>query len=98
VLVTISHSAPYGIGDAGTLMRSFFGDGNIDIISPQLYTSGTEGSNDYTTSGGVAWSEYRGAKARIAPSIVRTSLYQSAHQYFQTQGINISGYVQWAQN
>jgi len=97
VLVTISHSAPYGFGDAYQLMQTFFSDGNINYLSPQLYTSGTEGQNDYTTSGGVSWSMYKDARPRIVPSIVRSSLYDSAHSYFQGQGVEITGYIQWAQ-
>jgi len=96
VLVTISHSAPYGIGDAGTLMKSFFQSSNIDWISPQLYTSGDETKNDYTTSGGVSWNQYAGSIAKIAPSIVTASLYSSAVSYFQGQGVTLYGYVQWA--
>jgi len=46
VLVTISHSAPYGFSDASTLMKEFFNSTNIDYLSPQLYTSGNEAKND----------------------------------------------------
>jgi len=97
VLVTISHSAPYGFSDAYTLMQTFIGDSSIDYLSPQLYTSGNEGSNDYTTSGGVAWTMYRTSHARVIPSIVRASLYSSARTYFSGQGVNITGFIQWAQ-
>jgi len=104
VLVTVSHSAPYGLpnpsgspSDASKLMDAFFASSNIDYISPQLYTSGSEGSNDYTTSGGVPWSRYKNSKAKVVPSIVRSSLYASAQTYFSGQGITLAGYVQWAQ-
>eukprot|EP01120_Amphizonella_sp_Union-15-10_P005963 TRINITY_DN1845_c0_g1_i1.p1 TRINITY_DN1845_c0_g1~~TRINITY_DN1845_c0_g1_i1.p1 ORF type:complete len:248 (-),score=52.83 TRINITY_DN1845_c0_g1_i1:116-817(-) len=97
VLVTVSHSAPYGINDAFDLMQIFFADGNIDYLSPQLYTSGNEGANDYTTSHGVTWNQYSRSRAKIIPSIVRGSLYQSAESYFRSQGVTIVGYVQWAQ-
>lgn len=98
VLVTVSHSAPYGIGDSADLMRSFFWNSNIDILSPQLYTSGEEWSNDFTTTAGVNWSEYANAKAAVVPSIVRSSLYWDAQGYFQSQGVSIQGYVQWSQS
>jgi len=96
VLVTISHSAPYGFGDAGSLMQTFFGDRNVDILSPQLYTSGTEGQNDYTTSGGVGWAQYKNFHGAVVPSIVRASLYDSARTYFSQQGVTITGFIQWA--
>lgn len=98
VLVTISHSAPYGISDANTLMQSFFADPNIDYLSPQLYTTGEERANDYATSGSVLWSQYANSKAAIVPSIVHAGLYQDAQQYFQEQGVDLSGYVQWSQS
>ncbi|MFA7240974.1 MAG: LysM domain-containing protein [Sulfuricellaceae bacterium] len=98
VLVTVSHSAPYGINDAASLMQSFFADANINFLSPQLYTNGDETSNDYTTSGGVLWQQYAGAKAAVIPSIVNADMYQSAKTYFQQQGVTITGFVQWSQS
>jgi hypothetical protein len=97
VLVTISNSAPYGISDAGSLMRSFLSNSNIDYISPQLYESGEETSNVYATSGGVAWTEYANAKAIIIPSIVQSGLYSSAQNYFAGKGVTLGGYIQWKQ-
>jgi LysM repeat protein len=98
VLVTVSHSAPYGVSDAATLMQSFFANPNIDILSPQLYTTGEETSNQYTTSGGVTWAQYATAKAAIAPSIVSANLYASAQTYFKEQGVTLNGFVQWSQS
>eukprot|EP01041_Mallomonas_annulata_P007854 gene7854-16071_t len=96
VLVTISHSQPYGISDAATLMTSFFADTNIDYLSPQLYTTGTETTNDFTNVG-TTWTSYATAKAKIVPSIVCGSYYGSAVDYFSSQGVTLSGYVQWKQ-
>lgn len=98
VLVTVSHSAPYGIPDAANLMRSFFPNPDINYLSPQLYSSGTETYNQYDTVAGVQWSEYASAKATIIPSIVTGSLYNDAASFFRSQGVTIDGYVQWAQN
>lgn len=98
VLVTVSHSAPYGISDAASLMRSFFTDNNIDYLSPQLYTSGTETWNDYTTVAGVEWWEYGSAKAAVVPSVSYSYLYGDAEGYFQSQGVSTIGYVQWSQS
>ena len=96
VLVTVSHSAPYGISDGAALMQSFFSDENIDFLSPQLYTTGEESANDYATSQGVTWSQYAAAKAAIIPSIVKASYYASAQSYFAGQGVELAGYVQWS--
>eukprot|EP00798_Chlamydomonas_sp_ICE-L_P016839 gene16839-23119_t len=87
VIVTVSHSAPYGITDAAVLMRSFFPNTNIDIISPQMYTFGTETSNDYATVGGVMWEEYAKSKAAVVPSIVRASLYGDIQTVFSSKGV-----------
>lgn len=97
VLVTVSHSAPYGIGDAPGLMQSFFSDPNIDYLSPQLYTDGDETINNYAISGGVSWAQYAAAKAAVVPSIVNAGLYPGARSYFQGQGVDITGFVQWGQ-
>jgi hypothetical protein len=96
VLVTVSHSAPYGIDDAAQLMDSFFTNGNIDFISPQLYTSGTETGNDFALSGGVAWGRYASSQAAIVPSIVRAAYYDNAVSTFAQYGVSIEGFVQWA--
>lgn len=99
VMVTVSHSAPYGISDAYSLMDSFFHDGNIDFLSPQLYTSGEEGGNDFTTTMGVPWSSYGSwnTKAKVIPSIVKADFYWDAAGYLGTQGVDIKGFVQWSQ-
>ncbi len=97
VLVTVSHSCPYGIADAVSLMNSFFANRDIDLLSPQLYTTGQETSNDYTALN-VPWSAYTQARAVIVPSIVHANLYPSAQSYFADQGVTLGGFVQWAQN
>jgi len=97
ILVTVSHSAPYGISDAPELMLSFFSNKNIAYLSPQLYTTGDESANDYTTASGVEWSQYAKAKPVILPSIVTGSLYPSAKSHFAGLGMNTGGYVQWSQ-
>jgi len=98
VLVTVSHCAPFGVSDAGTLMHSFFSDSNIDILSPQLYTTGKEEANNYATSHGISWSDYASCKAAVAPSIVKASMYPSARAYFDKEGVALKGYIQWSQS
>jgi hypothetical protein len=102
VLVTVSHSAPYGVGDAYSLMTNILKNTQVDYISPQLYSSGTEGSNDFsesaTSSGTFTWSNYKTTTAKIIPSIVRASYYSAAKSYFSGKGITTAGYVQWAQS
>ena len=77
------------------LMHSFFADTNIDIMSPQLYTTGSESANDYDISHGVSWSEYANCRAAIIPSLVKAAYYDDAQQYFSSQGVTLAGYVQW---
>lgn len=96
VLVTISHSAPFGIRDGSALMEAFFADDNIDFLSPQLYTTGKEKTNDYATSHGVHWSSYATAKAAVLPSIVHASYYADAQSYFAKQGVNLKGFIRWS--
>lgn len=96
VLVTISHSRPYGIKDGNTLMHGFFNDANIDFLSPQLYTTGKEAANDYAAYG-IKWSDYTNAKAAVIPSIVKRDYYTDAVNHFKQQGVELKGYVQWQQ-
>jgi len=97
VLVTVSHSTPYGISDGSALMTAFFNNANsIDYMSPQLYTSGTESSNDFTAVG-TQWASYAPFSGKLVPSIVSANLYSNAQSYFAGLGINTVGYVQWSQ-
>jgi hypothetical protein len=98
VLVTVSHSAPYAIPDAATLMASFFPNTDIDILSPQLYSSGYETANDFTANWAVAWTSWTAAKAAVVPSIVSYTFYSTAVSFFATYNIATQGYIQWKQN
>ena len=95
VYVTTSHSAPVRSSAPGALVASWVANSNIDILSPQLYTSGKEKSPQFDTTGGVAWSSWQGARAVILPSLVDGSHYASTKAFFRSQGISIGGYVQW---
>ncbi len=104
VLVTVSHSSPYGLAhrnttEAAIMMSTFFADENIDYLSPQLYSTGEEYSNDYsiTTPGTVTWADYANAVSAVVPSIVDASMYADAQTYFAAQGVPLSGFVQWQQ-
>jgi len=57
-------------------MRGFFQDGKIDYISPQLYSSGNESSNDYSTDG-FDWSNFQDMVPGFVPSIVAGSYYKT---------------------
>jgi len=96
VFVTISHSQPYGISDAAALMKGIIADPNVDYLSPELYTTGNEASNDYTNVG-TFWYQYAASTARIVPSIIAASYYPDAVRYFAAQGVTLTGYVQWKQ-
>jgi len=98
ILITTSASAPYGVGDAATLMRSFFPNPNIDYLSPQIYC-GDPWSNCYTVNSGVQWSEYAKARAKLVPSVWHASNYADALNVYRNQyGIQCAGYVRWAQD
>jgi hypothetical protein len=93
VLVTVSHSAPYGISDAGVVMAAVASSADVDYLSPQLYTSGDETANQYNGT----WTLFKTAKAAIVASIARPGLYSSAQTYFsEQQGITLSGFIAWS--
>lgn len=97
VLVTVSHSTPYGVSDGVALMASILADPNVDYHSPQLYTSGLEATNDFNENG-VPWTDYANRPGKIIPAIVNGARdYTGAQTYFATKGVTTSGFVQWAQ-
>jgi len=106
VLVTVSHSAPYGISDKVDLMNSFIANDDIDYLSPQLYTTGYEAANDYIWAA-VPWSAYANSKATVIPSIVKAEYYADAQDFYANrltnaqgslvEGFSIGGYIQWKQ-
>ena len=76
--VTVSHSAPYQTdtpADAVALIKAWAADASIDILSPQLYSSGSEAAPEFAETAsckdaGCTWALYTGSKAAFAPSIV----------------------------
>jgi hypothetical protein len=106
VVMTTSYSAPFMIGDAAALMASFFQNNNIDYLSPQLYTHGTESQNDFSANSAVAWSQWSGPnRPGIIPSMVRSSFFNpgtdsqnGANSFFVNKlGLKVSGLFQWSQ-
>lgn len=96
VFVTISHSAPYDISDRDTIMDAVLSSDYVDMVSPQLYTTGLETENDYTITSGYRWENYVNCKPAFVPSIVQASFYSDAQTYFSAIGIPTNGFVQWA--
>jgi hypothetical protein len=97
VLVSVSHSAPSGMSDRVIVMDDLFKSSNIDFISPQLYTTGTESENDYT-AWDVSWESWATSKAPVVVSIVNYNYYAHAQTFFAGKGITLHGYIQWGQN
>jgi len=99
VLVTVSHSAPYGCGDSDVLMKAFFNNDDVDILSPQLYTSGDEAQPEFDASDQLGWDDWRGSKGRLVPSIgchaVANGGYASAKEFFSQHNLEATGYIVW---
>eukprot|EP01059_Diplonema_ambulator_P012390 TRINITY_DN226_c0_g1_i1.p1 TRINITY_DN226_c0_g1~~TRINITY_DN226_c0_g1_i1.p1 ORF type:complete len:702 (+),score=243.62 TRINITY_DN226_c0_g1_i1:102-2108(+) len=98
VLVTISHSAPYGCLNKVELMHAFIADTNVDYLSPQLYTSGTEQHPDFTAVH-VPWTAYEKMppSMQFVPSIVVDSQYPEVVSYYANLSVPLTGFVQWEQ-
>ena len=104
VTVTTSHSAPYQTdtpADAVALLKAWVKDDNIDILSPQLYSSGQEQAPDFSptancAAAGCTWDLYAGSKPRIVPSIVDAQQYPDVIKSFPVG--KTSGYFEWAQH
>ena len=96
MFVTVSHSAPYGIADAPTLMDAFLVSPDIDYISPQLYTTGTEATNDMEPAYNYPWNEWSKATVPVVLSIISDGYYTDAYDQFQElTGLNAVGWVMW---
>merc|ERR1711881_697121 len=107
--ITVSHTAPYDTDtpqDATDFVTAFVKDANVDIISPQLYTSGNESQPDFAVTGncasaGCGWNLYRNMRSgmRLAPSIVNTSQYNAAKTHLKNnEQLDCSGYFVWEQS
>jgi len=57
VIVTVSHSSPYGFADSADLMKSILQCPNVDYFSPQLYTQDIGTMNEYI-SGPLSWADF----------------------------------------
>ncbi|GMH80603.1 hypothetical protein TrST_g632 [Triparma strigata] len=106
VVITTSHSAPYATDTpsvAVDLVKSWCSDPNVDVISPQLYSSGMEATpeTDETAScvdSGCTWDLYKDCLASFVPSIVDETHVAPMNSYFQSeQGMSTDGYLVWAQ-
>jgi hypothetical protein len=105
VIVTFSHSAPYETdapADAVAMVKAWVDDENIDALSPQLYTSGTEATPvfDESTScraAGCKWDLFKGAKAKFVPSIVSEEQYAAVKAFFGGS-VPVDGFIQWRQD
>ncbi len=91
MIITTSHSAPYATdtpADAVNYVKAWVQDTNIDYISPQLYSDGTELTPDFSETGsckdaGCTWDLYKNAFALMIPSIVDESHYQPSVDFFK---------------
>jgi len=107
VAITVSHTAPYDTDSpqiATQLVQSFVANTDVDIISPQLYTSGWENAPDFALTGSCAsagcnWDMYLGMHAgmRFVPSLANADQYNATKAYFDPKGIPCTGYIQWQQ-
>ena len=104
--VTTSHSGPLTCSGciAGDLVLSWVKDPNIDILSPQMYTSGYTLELEPTTAcqsdtPACTWDLWQNASAPIVPSIPYASNYDETYDFFlQNYSISLGGYIQWLQS
>ena len=108
VMVTTSHTAPYAAATDHTkrlLVDSWVKSKNIDIFSPQLYTSGYEPApqfeltpclpTDTLFDSRCTWERLKPMKAAWVPSLSSAEHYPAAEKFFGKLGIQTRGFVQW---
>jgi hypothetical protein len=109
VMITTSHSAPYAASTNHAkqlFVDSWTKSRDIDIFSPQLYTSGYEANpqfdmtpcsnQDGIFSSKCSWERLKPMKASWVPSLKDVSHYAASKDYFEKIGIKTHGFVQWA--
>ena len=105
VVITTSHSAPYQCDsprDAVSLVKGWVASKNVDVLSPQLYSSGRESSPEFATTTSCSpecgWELYDGFKGIFAPSIVDATQYNDVVSYFaRNQSLHVGGFIAWKQ-
>lgn len=104
VMVTTSHSAPYAAGSDSSkmaLVDSWVTDPNIDLFSPQLYTSGNEDAPEFEITpcpeNSCTYERLTNMKAKWVPSLSLQSAgsYPAVKEFFATKGIQTAGYIVW---
>merc|ERR1711939_144458 len=103
--LTTSHSAPYEAdspSDAKRLVESWCANGgDLDLISPQLYTTGYETAPDFAVTSscasvGCGWELYHNCNPKFVPSIVEDSHYTAVQAWASgTAGVQAEGFFQW---
>jgi hypothetical protein len=102
VMVTTSHSAPYAAGSDTSkmaLVDSWANDANIDIFSPQLYTSGNEDEPEFDITpcpkDSCTYERIANMKAKWVPSLHTKDQYPATKAFFEEKGIQTAGYILW---
>ena len=101
VMVTTSHTAPYAAASDASkplMVDSWVKSNDIDIFSPQLYTSGREGKPEYDETpcaSGCSYDRLKKMKARWVPSVANPSHYPAVKDFLNGMGIQSHGYLQW---
>merc|ERR1711990_126909 len=97
VMVTTSHSAPYAAASDASktlMMDSWARSQDIDIFSPQLYTSGRESHPEFELtpcSEGCEYERLKPMKAKWVLSVAKPSQYDEAKKFFDEKGIKSHG-------
>jgi len=101
VMVTTSHTAPYAAASDASkpmMVDSWVKSNDIDIFSPQLYTSGREGKPEFDETpcaSGCSYERLKKMRARWVPSVANPSHYSAVKDFLNGMGIQTHGYLQW---
>merc|ERR1711865_1215126 len=88
----------------GLLIDSWVNDDNIDLFSPQLYTSGAEGRPEFmltacgtpgSENSKCSWERLAPMKAKWVLSLASGDQYPAAKAFFNKLDIKPIGYIQW---
>ena len=81
------------------LVDSWIKSDDIDLFSPQLYTSGNEKEPEFDitpcTGDVCTYERLQPMKAKWVPSLHDKSQYPKVKKFFASKGIETSGFIVW---
>jgi hypothetical protein len=96
IIVTDSTYTCYSSPQDLSLMSSFLSDPNVDWVSPQLYSSGSENPPQFNVNG-LPWSAFANSGKQIIPALPWAQQFETTDAWAMALSppMTLSGGIQW---